>query len=120
MTSGRTIKAAVFIIAISLSILPTLTLAPAQQPDIGAIGQLFREYYTAGNYAAALVEAQKLEDAYKAQFGDNNVNYAIALHNVAIVYQQQRKYAEAEEYYKRALAVREKALGESHPGVAAS
>ena len=34
------------------------------------------------------------------------------------VYKEQGKYAEAEALYKRALAIREKALGADHPDVA--
>ena len=40
------------------------------------------------------------------------------LHNLAIVYKEQGKYAEAEALYKRALEIKEKALGADHPAVA--
>jgi CHAT domain-containing protein len=43
---------------------------------------------------------------------------ASSLNNLANVYLYQGKHAEAEGLYKRALAVREKALGASHPHVA--
>ena len=35
-----------------------------------------------------------------------------------VVYETQGKYADAEALYKRALAIREKALGQDHPDVA--
>src|SRR6202040_2846756 len=38
--------------------------------------------------------------------------------NLAMVHQAQGKYAEAEAVFKRALAIREQALGASHPDVA--
>ena len=43
---------------------------------------------------------------------------AQTLNNIALVYSTQGKYSEAEELYKRALAIREHSLGESHPDVA--
>ena len=43
---------------------------------------------------------------------------AKTLNNLAVVYRQ-GKYADAEGLYKRALAIKEKALGASHPAVAA-
>ncbi len=42
------------------------------------------------------------------------------LHNLAVVYRAQGKYAVAEPLYKRSLAIWEKALGVDHPDVAAS
>ncbi len=41
-----------------------------------------------------------------------------SLNNLAELYRAQGKYAEAEPLYKRALAIREKALGPEHPHVA--
>ena len=92
--------------------------AAAQQGDLGATLRRFNELYAAGNYPAALVEAQKLEAGVKARFGVNHANYGVALDNLARVYGQQGKYADAEGLYKRALAIREKALGADHPDVA--
>ena len=92
--------------------------AAAQQGDLDAIFKRFNELYAAGNYPAALVEAQKLEAMAKARFGVNHAKYGSALNNLAIVYRAQGKYADAEELYKRDLAISEKALGASHPNVA--
>jgi CHAT domain-containing protein len=43
---------------------------------------------------------------------------AATLNNLAGVYHAQGKYADAEGLYRRALTIREQALGASHPGVA--
>jgi CHAT domain-containing protein/Tfp pilus assembly protein PilF len=43
---------------------------------------------------------------------------AMSLYNLANVYRLQGKYDEAGKFYKRALAIEEKALGTSHPQVA--
>ena len=45
---------------------------------------------------------------------------ATSLNNLAELYQAQGRYAEAEPLYKRALAIREKALGPDHPDVGTS
>jgi tetratricopeptide (TPR) repeat protein len=71
------------------------------------------ELISAGNYAAALTEAQRYEAAIKVEFGTNHANYAAALHNLAIVYWSQGKYVEAAGLYQRTLAIQEKALGAS-------
>jgi CHAT domain-containing protein/tetratricopeptide (TPR) repeat protein len=95
-------------------------LAVAQKGDIAAIYQRFQELYAAGNYPAALAEAQKFEAAAKAQFGTNHWMYGGALGAFAAVYVAQGKYGEAESLYRRSLAISEKALGASHPHVAAT
>jgi CHAT domain-containing protein/tetratricopeptide (TPR) repeat protein len=94
--------------------------AAAQQGDLDTMLRRFNELYAAGNYPAALVEAQKQEAVVKARFGVNHSNYSVALNNLAVVYQAQGKYADAEGLYKRALAIRERALGQDHPAVALS
>ena len=45
---------------------------------------------------------------------------ATSLNNLALLYDNQGKYAEAEPLYQRSLAIWEKALGPEHPNVAAS
>ena len=42
-----------------------------------------------------------------------------SLNNLAVLYDEQGRYADAEPLYKRSLAIREKALGPDHPDVAA-
>jgi len=47
-----------------------------------------------------------------------NTHVATSLNNLAGLYAEQGKYAESEPLYKRALEIREKALGPDHPNVA--
>jgi CHAT domain-containing protein/tetratricopeptide (TPR) repeat protein len=103
------------------TLLLTSAIAPAaaQQGDLHAIIWRYHELYAAGNYSAALVEAQKFEAGIKARSGTHNANYSLALNNLANVYRAQGKYAEAEALHKRALAIYE-ALGKDHPDVAAT
>src|SRR5215813_7292451 len=104
-------RTATLILAFFLAAYLALVPAGAQQSDLQAIYKRFQEYYQAGNYAAALVEAQKIETVAKGRFGASHANYATALNSLANVYWRQGKYSEAEGLYKRALAIREKALG---------
>ncbi len=92
--------------------------AAAQQDDLNAIEKRFNQFYAAGDYPAALMEAQKLEVTVQARFGVNHANYGAALNKLAVVYRAQGKYADAEGLYKRALTIKEKALGAGHPSVA--
>ncbi len=45
---------------------------------------------------------------------------AASLNNLALLYQAQGHYAEAEPLYQRSLAIKEKALGPEQPDVAMS
>jgi CHAT domain-containing protein/Tfp pilus assembly protein PilF len=105
---------------LSLALCGVPVSAVAQQADINAIYKAFQGDYARGNYPAALVEAQKYEQAVKVRFGSNHPNYAAALYNLANVYTAQRKYAEAEGLYKRALPIFEHARGANQPELAAT
>ncbi len=105
---------------ITLFVLVAMTAAAAQEGDLNAILRRFDQAYDAGDYAAALVQAQKWEAIVKARFGVNHSNYGSALNNLAKVYATQGKYGEAEELFKGALAIKEKTKGERHPDVATS
>jgi len=73
--------------------------------------------YEQGRYG----EAEKLWLAALEQvekFGPQNPRLATSLNNLAVLYEAQGKYAEAEPLYKRSLAIWEKALGPNHPHVA--
>ena len=73
---------------------------------------------------AAFSEAPGTEPTLGAPQGpvvhgtEDEVTNAASLHNLALVYQEQGRYAEAEPLFKRALAIYEKALGPEHPDVA--
>ena len=86
----------------------------AQVDDLTAILNRYNELEAAGNYAAALTEAQNLERGVKARFGVNHANYGFALNNLATVHQAQGQYGEAEGLYKLALAIKERAFGANH------
>jgi CHAT domain-containing protein/tetratricopeptide (TPR) repeat protein len=122
-----TAKATSFaVVLLCLGVLPGATLllliamgpAVAQHVDVAAIYKRWQELFEAGNYPAALVEAQRYEAEVKAQFGINHPNYATSLNALAVLYKNQARYADAEPLNKRALAIYEKASGPNHPSVA--
>ena len=59
---------------------------------------------------AALKEAER--------FGPEDLRLGTTLNNLAELYRDQGKYAEAEPLYKRSLVIVVKVLGPEHPGVA--
>jgi tetratricopeptide (TPR) repeat protein len=52
--------------------------------------------------------------------GHEHPDVGTSLNNLALLYEVQGRYAEAESLYKRSLGIREKALGPDHPDVGAS
>ncbi|MCP4546536.1 MAG: tetratricopeptide repeat protein, partial [bacterium] len=52
------------------------------------------------------------------EFGPHHEATVVLLNSLAMLFHTQGKYANAEPLYKRALAMREKALGPQHPDVA--
>jgi tetratricopeptide (TPR) repeat protein len=95
-----------------------IALALAAADDLDAISKRYEEFLAAGNYPAALIEAQRFEAGVKARFGVNHADYGGALNNLARVYMAQGKYADAEGLFKRALAIYEKTQGPDRPNVA--
>jgi CHAT domain-containing protein len=49
--------------------------------------------------------------------GRDHPDVALSLNNLALLYQNEDRYADAEPLFKRLLAIREKALGRDHPDV---
>ncbi len=95
------------------------TQAPAQENLWETYMKAATEAYQQANYAevekqlsAALQEAEK--------FGPEDPRLATSLNNLAVLYNAQGKYVEAEPLHQRALAIVEKALGPEHPNVAES
>jgi hypothetical protein len=62
-------------------VLIVIASVAAQQSNPGASFRRYNERYAAGDYAAALVEALKLEAAAKARVGEAHPDYGDALYN---------------------------------------
>ena len=87
-------------------------------------GAKWESYITAAQQAyqqADCAEAEKQsEAALKEAEAFDDVRLATNLNNLALLYEAQCRYVEAEPLYQRALAIREKALGPEPPDVATS
>lgn len=108
-------------LTIAVVVLAALIIANsvnAQTDEVAAIQQRFDRLYDAGNYIAALAEGRSLESAVRARFGENHLRYAAVLVDLGNANLFQGKYDEAEAIIKKALVIREQALGPNDPAVA--
>jgi CHAT domain-containing protein/tetratricopeptide (TPR) repeat protein len=94
----------IFAIAIAAGLSP----ATAQQGDISAIEKRLQRFFEAGNYNAALAEANRLVDIAKARFGVDSRTYGQTLTNLGHVLAKLDRTDQAESTYKQALAIFEK------------
>src|SRR5882724_10941082 len=101
---GRRACAAVF----AAFLIAGASVQAAAQAELQSIDRRVAQYAAKGNYAAALLEAKKLEAAIKARFGADHEQYANVLNNLAFLHATLGQYDEAEDLYKQALAWREK------------
>jgi tetratricopeptide (TPR) repeat protein len=73
--------------------------------------------------ACLLTEMGRLEEAERAgsraltlsEKAGEDVQFAAIVHNLGEIYRLQKRYAEAEAFYRRALAIRQKLHGPAHP-----
>jgi CHAT domain-containing protein/Tfp pilus assembly protein PilF len=91
--------------------------AVAQPIDVAAAQKRFQDLYAAGDYAAALAEAQKTEAAAK-RGGTNNFAYVSALNDLARAHQALGRYAEAAAMFKQVLATLQSNLPPTDPRLA--
>jgi CHAT domain-containing protein/tetratricopeptide (TPR) repeat protein len=97
-----------------------ISASPAQSVDAGSLLKQITALYEAGKYAEATALAQQFLATLERTLGPNHPNLAVALNNLALLYQMQGRYADAEQMAKRALAIMEKAFGPNHPLVASA
>jgi CHAT domain-containing protein/Tfp pilus assembly protein PilF len=74
-------------------------------PSPGAVEKSFHTFFNAGNYSAALVEAQRLAPMLRASMGERSVNYAIALGYQADCFNNLDRYDEAEQAFRQSIAI---------------
>ena len=84
--------------------------APAQQESWETYMRAGGAVYRRSNYTEAEKQWKAGLDAAEA-FGTQDPRFAISLNNLALLYDAQGRYAEAEPLYKRALAVDAKGAG---------
>ena len=90
--------------------------APAAE-DADEVSRKAMDLYTAGKYEQALPLFKRALEATKARYGENSPLLALDLNNLAEVYRQLGRAAEAEPLYKRAIQLDEQA-GADNPDLA--
>ena len=100
-----------------IAILSAPLQSMAQQIDVAAAQKRFQDLYAAGDYAAALAEAQKTEAAAK-RGGTNNFTYVSALNDLARAHQALGRYGEAAAMFKQVLGTLQRNLPPTDPRLA--
>jgi len=93
-----------------------LVFAPmaAQPADTQAEHRRFQDLYSAGDYSAALVEAQKNE-ANAKRGGTNNIAYISALNDLARAHYQLGHYADAAKMFQQVVNALQKNIPQNDP-----
>jgi tetratricopeptide (TPR) repeat protein len=94
----------------SLAILEA-AFGPQDVSLVPALNVLTEAYVTQGR----LTEARAIATRAVAIGPDAGAHYATALHNLAAIFQNEGKFKEAAEFYRRALSAREALLPPGHP-----
>jgi tetratricopeptide (TPR) repeat protein len=105
---------AAFAVALMIATESVPQRAAAQQVDIAAAQKRFQDLYAAGDFAAALAEAQKTEAAAK-RAGTNNITYVLALNDLARAHQGQGNYSTAAAMFSQAVSALQKNLPPNDP-----
>jgi CHAT domain-containing protein/Tfp pilus assembly protein PilF len=115
MQSGWLKGSALLVLIFSvLAVGPESVPAMAQQVNIMASQKRFQELYSAGEYTAALAEAQKTEAAAKRS-GTNNITYVLALNDLARAHQGLGNYVTAASMFNQAVSALQKNVPPDDP-----
>jgi len=99
------------------ALLALLSVPALAAEDADEVSRKAMDLYTAGKYEQALPLFKRALEATKARYGENSPLLALDLNNLAEVYRQLGRAAEAEPLYKRAIQLDEQA-GADNPDLA--
>ena len=85
------------ILAVCLSI---FTIASAQESEWKALNEEVISLYRAQKFNEAIETAKKALDVARETFGEEDLNVATSLNNLAELYRTQEKYEEAKTSFK--------------------
>jgi Tfp pilus assembly protein PilF len=100
-----------------LALLALLSMPALAAEDADEVSRKAMDLYTAGKYEQALPLFKRALEATKARYGENSPLLALDLNNLAEVYRQLGRAADAEPLYKRAIQLDEQA-GADNPDLA--
>ena len=84
------------------------------------LNQQVIKLYEQGKYQEAIPLAEKALSLRQEVLGNNHLDVATSLNNLAALYESQGRYTEAEPFYLQTLEIRKQQLGEDHPDYASS
>jgi len=102
MVCGNSPRAAALIVFVACAVV----IAPTQQSDdVDALIQQGEQLYHAGKYTEPTSIAKHALAVAEHRFGPDGATVATAVSDLALLYEAQGHYAEAEPLMKRALAI---------------
>src|SRR5215510_14908247 len=112
------IMAALAVASLSVAAIISTPVSAQQQNELAALVQRAAELIKAGKYAEATPPSERaLALAEHSMRPDNPVVFAL-LYNLGVLYRRQKRFADAERVYRRALCIRERTQGAKHKDVA--
>ncbi len=91
------------------------TAEASSKAELDRLNREVLKLYQAGQYAAALVPAQRALAISEKANGPDHPLTGTSLNNLAALYRSMGRHADALPLYVRALAISEKAQGPEHP-----
>ena len=89
----------------------------AQTPDENALYAKIGKHFQAGEYGKAIPYAERYAELMKQRYGAWHPRLAAALNNLALLYDRQGRFQDAEPLYRHALSIKEKTLAPSDPSL---
>jgi CHAT domain-containing protein/tetratricopeptide (TPR) repeat protein len=96
------------------------SVAEIQLAEASQLNQQVRKLYEQGRYNEAIPLAERALAIRQQVLGQEHLDVATSLNNLALLYSRQGRYSEAEPLYQQALQMRKKLLGDEHRLVATS
>jgi len=109
-----------FTLMVVLSLSAFLVQAQGAGNQWKALNEQLFEFIRSKDYDRAIPIAKKALKVAEDNVGANHPEVATSLNNLADLYRDQGRYADAEPLYQRSLDISEKTLGAEHPAVATS
>jgi len=102
-------KSAIAVLGVALNMLPAVT-TDAQEILWQELNAKASRLYKQGQYAEAATTAERGLRVAERTYGEEDLHTARSLNNVALLYQAQGMYDDAEPHFKRSLAITEQPL----------
>ncbi|MEM8640629.1 MAG: CHAT domain-containing tetratricopeptide repeat protein [Cyanobacteria bacterium P01_G01_bin.54] len=105
------------------ALLPTVVTQRVEDAELERAAELFNtasDRYEEEDFAAAIPLAEEALEIYRRRLGNKHLVIARILNDLAVFYELQGRYREAEPLHQEALRIRRHLRGNQHPDVAQS